>query len=298
VDEATRQWLEALEGALAGVREKLHRAEHHLETLYVEWGKYLRAEPSPYGFPIHIDPQTGDHVIYAEIIEPPPLSLSVIVGDVIHNLRSALDHLAWELVKRAGGEPGRHTYFPLCDTEGQWRADVERRQRRDDRPSPLAGIDPDSAIWAFIQAVQPYKGAIYGKALTSLRVLSNADKHRTLLISGIYPDPDDFAAILKWNPDAVLRAHEILLKPNQPLKDGTPVAALNFDPRKPDPEMRVKGELAFDIAFSDRGWDSDRPHLTELKAALGQYVEYATPLWLDPPQLEDPAQLADLMGQE
>lgn len=39
-----------------------------------------------------------------------------------------------------------------------------------------------------------------------------------------------------------------------------------------------------------------RAATTDLKAALFQYVEYAAPLFLDPPQFEHPAQLADLMG--
>jgi hypothetical protein len=299
VDEAAyREWQRALEEALSGVREKLRRAEHHLETLQVEWRKHPGPDLSPYRFTIHIKPDTGDHFIHAEFVKPPPLLLSVIVGDVLHNLRSALDHLAWEMVKRAGGKPGRHTYFPICDTEGEWRSRVEQRRRSDDPPSPLTGIDPESPIWAFIQGVQPYKGAVHANALTQLRILSNADKHRSLLISGVFPDPNDFAAMIQWNPDAVLRRQEILLKAEEPLENGAKVAALNFDPAKADPEVRVEGELASDIAFSDGNWKGTRAGLADLKAALFQYVEYATALWLEPPQLEDPAQLADLMAWE
>lgn len=286
---------ERVRSALGGVIAKIQMADAQLEMLDRAWGKYLGAEPRPYSFIIHIQPQTGDHTIYAEVVEPPPPMLSVIVGDVLHNLRSALDHLAWELVKRAGGKPGRHTSFPICDTEGWWLKEVVHRRRSDDRRSPLAGIPPDSAIWRFIQAVQPYKGAVYANSLTALRVLSNADKHRQLLISGLFPDPDDFAALLKWSPEAVLREHKIFLGPDKPLKDGNKVASLNFDPAKPDPDLRIEGELAFDIAFSDGGWDSSRPALAELKAAINQYVEYAGALYMEPPQFEDPAQLADLM---
>lgn len=289
------KWRRSLDAALDGVLEKLYRADDHLELLNKEWRDFIRMENGPYDFVIHIDPQSGDHLIYAEIVKPPPPRLSAIVGDVLHNLRSALDHLAWALVERAGGKPGRHTFFPLCDTEGQWLADVEHRRRGDDRPSPLTGIDPGSPIWTFIQEVQPYKGAAYANALRGMRILSNADKHRTLLITGVYPDPDDFAAIIKWNPDAVLRRHEILLAPDQPLKDGTKVAALNFDPSKPDPEVCVKGELGFDIAFSDGRWDSDRPRIYQFTAALRQYIEYATGLWLEPPQLEPISELSRML---
>jgi hypothetical protein len=270
-------------------------ADSQLKMLGDVWGKYLRSEPRPYDFSLHIDPKSGDHTIYAEIVEPPPPMLSVIVGDVLHNLRSSLDHLAWELVIRAGGKPGRQTYFPICDTHDRWLREVEWRRRSADRKSPLAGIEPGSAIWKFIQAVQPYEGAVYANAMTVLRVLSNADKHRQLLISGMFPDPDDFAAMLRWRPEAVLREQKIFLGPDQPMKDGDKVAFLNFDPSKLDPDLRVEGELAVDIAFSDSGWDSSRPALAELKAAINQYAEYAGALYVEPPQFEDPGQLADLM---
>lgn len=286
---------ERVRAALGGVFAKINRADAHLQTLDQEWAKYLRSEPRPYGFPIHINPQTGDHTIYAEFRQPPPPMLSVIVGDVLHNLRSALDHLAWELVIRGGGKPGRHTSFPICDTEDRWRSEVEWRRRSGDRRSPLDGIEPGGAIWRFIKAVQPYEGAVYANAITALRALSNADKHRQLLISGLFPDPDDFAALLQWSPEAVLREQRIFLGPDKPMKDGDKVAFLNFDPSKADPQLRVEGKLAFDIAFSDGGWDSSRPAIAELKAAINQYVEYAGALYAEPPYFEDPAQLADLM---
>jgi hypothetical protein len=282
--------------ALDGVFAKINMAETQLEALDLVWRKYLGSDPRPYAFIVNVDMETGAHRIHAEVLNPPPPILSVIVGNVLHNLRSGLDHLAWELVIRAGGKPGRHTKFPICDTEGAWVSEVVRRRRDKDRKSPLDGIEPEGAIWRFIEAVQPFKGAIYAEAMSALRVLSNADKHRRLLISGLFPDPDDFAALLKWDPGAVLREQRILLGPDRPMKDGDEIAYLNFNPAKGYPELRVEGELAFDIAFSDRDWDSSRPALGELKRAIGQYAEYAGALYAEPPHFEDPAQLADLMG--
>ncbi|HEY6731546.1 MAG TPA: hypothetical protein VI039_11025 [Solirubrobacterales bacterium] len=289
---------ERARAALGGVYAKINRAEAHLNALDQKWREYLRAKPRPYEFPIHVDPHSGDHTIYAEIVKPPPDTLSIIVGDVLHNLRSALDHMAWAFVERAGGKPGNHTAFPICDTEKQWLDQVVRRRRSRDRRSPLEGIEPDTPIWKFVKAIQPYEGAVYADAMTTLRQLSNADKHRRLLISGMFPDPDDFAAIIRSSPEAVLREQKIFLGPNEPMKDGDKVAYLNFDPAKPDPELRVEGDLAFGIAFSDGRWDSSRPAATELKAAINQYAEYAGALYAEPPFFEDPAQLAELMASQ
>ncbi len=289
---------ERVQAALGGVFAKINMADTQLKMLDRVWGEYLGLDPRPYNFVVHTEPETGAHTIYAELVAPPWPMLSVIVGDVLHNLRSGLDHLAWELVLRAGGKPGRHTKFPICDTEDRWLAEVVHKRRSNDRKSPLEGIEPEGAIWRFVEAVQPYKGAVYAEAMTALRVLSNADKHRQLLISGIFPDPDDFAALLKWDTGAVLREQRIFLGPNRPMKDGDKVAYLNFDPAKPYPNLRVEGELAFDVAFSDRDWDSSRPALRMLKAAVGQYAEYAGSLYAEPPYFEDPAKLADLMASE
>jgi hypothetical protein len=50
----------------------------------------------------------------------PLLLLGALIGDVVHNLRSALDHLAWQPVLRAGGEPDWRTQFPIFSTEAAY----------------------------------------------------------------------------------------------------------------------------------------------------------------------------------
>lgn len=216
----------------------------------MEWDKF--AGTQPYGFVVHTYPDTGENVVYAKVDREPPALLSVIVGDILHNLRSALDHLAWQLVQFAGAKPGFHTKFPIHDTEKSWVREIEHRRRSGDRPSPLQGVDPTHRVWTFIEGIQPYHGGECADALTNLRALSNADKHRALLLSGGVTNPEEIAAVLHWNPEAVLISQSIELKPGQPLKDHTPVARLLFDPTKPDPQMNVYGGLTCVIAFADK----------------------------------------------
>src|ERR1700732_1223890 len=42
-------------------------------------------------------------------------SISLLVGDIAHNLRTALDHLACELVRSIGITDPK-VYFPICET--------------------------------------------------------------------------------------------------------------------------------------------------------------------------------------
>jgi hypothetical protein len=58
------------------------------------------------------DPDTGHPLLPAELCRL-PLEVSIATGDAIHNLHSALDHLAWALVESNGGTPTDQTEFPL-----------------------------------------------------------------------------------------------------------------------------------------------------------------------------------------
>lgn len=47
---------------------------------------------------------------------PSVIHASTVAGDAVHNIRSALDYLVWDLVANAGvAKPGRHTNFPIFD---------------------------------------------------------------------------------------------------------------------------------------------------------------------------------------
>jgi hypothetical protein len=68
----------------------------------------------------------------------PPLSLGAIIGDVLHNLRSALDSIAWETCQRAGVTAGREKgiYFPIGADPAKWPA-LARDQLPNVRPEHL-----------------------------------------------------------------------------------------------------------------------------------------------------------------
>jgi hypothetical protein len=259
---------------LEGVWAKLDRARDHLNVLDVEWDKFLGSEPCPYGFVTARDSESLDYEIRVNVRASPPPILSAIVGDILHDCRSALDHLAWQLVIAAGGKPGRHTWFPICDTLDQWRRDTEYRRRTDDRRGPLYGIPPGSDIWAFIELAQPYNRGPAAEHFSTLRKLSNRDKHRSLLAMGAFPDINNLAELIHRDPEAVLISQEFALKAGQPLEDGAVVARLRFQ-RRTKANVYVEGDLLLDIAFSDETWNESRPSLNELHIRVAEYVKQA-----------------------
>ena len=102
---------------LAGCVAKLQRAEAHIDTLHAKIGTFLKGEPVPYGLIPEVDVQASKALWRLRVIEEPPLEWSTITGDYVQNLRAALDHLIWVLVKANGFEPTNSNAFPIFDVK-------------------------------------------------------------------------------------------------------------------------------------------------------------------------------------
>jgi hypothetical protein len=71
-----------------------------------------------------VDPVAGTVGVRLHSDAEPPLSLGAIMGDVLHNLRSALDSIAWAACQRAGVAVSheKRIYFPIGTDPGEWPA--------------------------------------------------------------------------------------------------------------------------------------------------------------------------------
>jgi len=112
--------------------------------------------------------------------DPPDPTFGVWAGELVHNVRSALDQLVFALVSENGHDPGAHTQFPIYDSETLWIRDIEQRDPVRN-PSPIRGVTDEG--FAFIKATQPYHLKHKKRPahpLMQLLLMSNVDKHRTL----------------------------------------------------------------------------------------------------------------------
>jgi hypothetical protein len=78
---------------------KLNRAVEHLDTLRREVVDRRQRETHTLTRRDYYD-RVPDALVrewIVNVIEPPPLRWSTLVGDFLHNARSALDHLVWGL---------------------------------------------------------------------------------------------------------------------------------------------------------------------------------------------------------
>lgn len=149
---------------------KLLRAEEHLEALRVECSAYLDSRPFE---PVSQAQSESDNPwMVWKVNHPPPLRLSILLGDLLHNLRSSLDHIAWQLVLDNGGTPGKSTSFPILP------------KKKSSPPKIAGGISAKAA--ALVEELQPYnntEGAPKEDPLHVLSILNNIDKHREFNIA-------------------------------------------------------------------------------------------------------------------
>lgn len=150
---------------------KIDRAKQHLNELQRELKTFFNSHP--YRIGTKRDAQTKRLIYYVIEVKDTPDKLSLISGDIIQNLRSALDHLAYELfVKETSGKvSGRHIYFPI-------EKDAETYKREKGRKTK--GISKEAV--ALIDNLKPYKGG--NDILWRIHELNNLDKHRLLVTVG------------------------------------------------------------------------------------------------------------------
>jgi hypothetical protein len=173
---------------LASARLKIIRASEHIKAIEDIIATYSAGEPH------EIIPQANRKEKIHIVREPPP-EISIIAGEVFYQLRSALDHLIFDLVKLNrrnvvlpfGWE--KRCEFPLLTevpTKGNPPIAYNLPLQYSLFEKGLPGITAQA--FTFIEAVQPYNGrspVIMGSldTLKALAKLSNIDKHRHLNVT-------------------------------------------------------------------------------------------------------------------
>jgi hypothetical protein len=148
-------------------RLKLRRARSHIGELQTEMNRYLRREP--FWLEIVDAPTfTNGRKWLVHLREEPPLDFSAIIGDAIHNLRTALDVLACELV-RANGQSDKDVYFPFADSAAELPKAIAKRNMRRAKP----------AVVVLIENAEPFTGGNH--ALRAIHDLDVLDKHQALI---------------------------------------------------------------------------------------------------------------------
>ncbi len=156
-------------------RLKIERAAHHITDLQREIQAFLASKP--FKFVTREDPHTGAATHFTKAEKPIPETFSLIIGDAVHNMRSALDHLMFSiLADKVPIEATAEIQFPFARSESALPSTLKLRKVH------LAG----DKVVAEITALKPYPStdANSPNFLHSLHRLDNTDKHRLILTVG------------------------------------------------------------------------------------------------------------------
>ena len=211
---------------LAGPEAKFDRAIEHLETLERECERFLKAQP--YSVSTKFEPETGCYVARFYSRRTVPLRVSVIVGEFIHDLRSALEHVAWVLAASN-----------TDDVESLWKAGIREKitfpvaktPEAFDRHSLVSFITADART--VLNRLQPHNLGRPALAkrhpLSALHDFWNVDKHRvvsaglgeiTLPLQALFPER---SMRTNW------QGHRYQGSRDQgALEDGAPIAEIRF----------------------------------------------------------------------
>ena len=243
---------------LKHVTLKVARASEHVGNLEQELRAFLDSEP--YKVEAKHDPATRKLVYYVTSAEATPDRLSLIAGDAIQNLMSALDHLAYQIVcSDTGDNPPNPNwiYFPIADNAAKYEA--KKRGK-------MEGAHQES--FDAIDALNPYKGG--NDLLWKLYRLNNIEKHRLLLTVGSQAAGINLGQIMASHLDGAFPAEaveqiesmNVFLNPADkgfPLKPGFELYIGAVD-EKPNPKQQFR----FAIALSEPGIIDGKPLLETL----------------------------------
>jgi hypothetical protein len=169
------------------------------------------------------------------VTSPPPIDeWSLIVGDCIHNMRAALDQLAWQLDSEPTAGPGGTAFPVYAKKPKNW-------------PTPTVARMP-AAAQAIIEGLQPYNeptpDRIERHPLATLHALDISDKHH-VLIAAVEKVAGDTIAGLPFGSSV-----ESVVFP--PFADGAKVATVTYPAGEPTPTLHYN--IALDVVLVDPPW--------------------------------------------
>jgi hypothetical protein len=251
--------------ALAGCHAKLNRANEHLDSLQTE----VRGYPISVEILPEHDPQRGELILRVTRVPEFPIRWGTLIGDALHNWRSALDYLAHELIKLDDGKYWSHSQFPIAD-------EIENLAKSWRFQGTMERLSPEHR--ALMEFFQPYTSTWDPKqdTLVWLRFLSDLDKHRVII--GTFMASDFFRTIRttpikNWIPG---KWHYELV--GVPLYPGAEL--LRIEGRPVGPDAQVKVDLDFAPYVTLPGGPRLEKVLGRIRARVTEVVEAFEP-WFE-----------------
>lgn len=243
--------------ALDDIRWKLWRAKEHVQAVHDTAHAFLKSDF--YRLVLYQDESGRLAAKVGELKRVPPV-LSVLIGDAVHNLRSALDNLAFLIAKPTTRGEERDVQFPLVNVPREFQGTCRKR---------LPNADP--AVVAEVERLQPYHSRTWPETalLWQLIKMSNWDKHRALISAAAFLEASRLNIRISGKTN--VRSNEVVrgvLEPN------AVIVRLEMGYSEADAHVEMDPEFTFMPVFDQRMPEPirGRPVISTL-ARTGQFIE-------------------------
>jgi hypothetical protein len=225
---------------------KLVRAEEHFEAIVEVLDRVSVGQ-------CELIPEENQQMGVLRVhLTKPPQQLPLLIADFLYGVRSALDHLVWQLaLANSPNTPSGKTAFPICSSPENFKKAKERHR--------LDGVSVSALT--IIESFQPYPGR--DQTLLTLSELHERDKHRTLnLVTAVASDTvidwtsGDTSLLKMFIGGEEIRDGAIFGEVGIPLDDPALLEFLGNESlasfRQRYLKMKVQGQAAIFVAFGGR----------------------------------------------
>jgi hypothetical protein len=265
--------------SLEGVRAKIARAHEHLEDLKLILSKSPDAEARQ---TVRADDEAQRWIIETIVEKVPevPFKARILIGDVVHSLAAALDHLVYQLSLSHQLAIGTTNAAAVCDVHKThfpiFLSDADDAPKRINHRLKLMAERPANLI----RNMQPYERSAKDPTLDPnadplwiLFKLDVIDKHRMVLAM------NQLANVDKLTISAPDQEPEIITIPNvewQPFKEGAKLMELSWridQALKPDVKFHLN--CAVHVQFAETGLWCDGKPVVEVLRKLIEFTDKA-----------------------
>ncbi len=193
------------------IGSKLQRAEKHIKDFGIAVERFKKT--NPYEIVRQPDPEPGKRIYDVKRADAVPPIIRATAGDVLQNLRTALDYIACGVVKANGGEPTADTYFPIL------KKAPTAEQLETAFNGKVKGASKDAINK--IASLKPYQGG--DDVLWRLHMLNKIDKHRLLMAAQSSMSRLNFDGPIRREPDGFPDVERTLSETFVPIPGGFPL---------------------------------------------------------------------------
>jgi hypothetical protein len=167
-------WIDDPAHPFAGIAEKLKRANENIINLEAEIAFFIKNGE----YPIVPKPNTEGwkEALAYHRDKPIPPRFSVLSGEIVHHLRSCLDHVVWHFSDSASRAKPGGMEFPVFTAKPIEKKELEFYARK------VKGIT-NPKVLALIEKMQPYAAVeVKNSVLLVIHNMDRFDKHQELVI--------------------------------------------------------------------------------------------------------------------